>query len=77
MTQELIEYMEETLGIIGRVYIDLEFTPKVLEDQDFSPTYEDVDQNIWTLKQIQDAFENNKKIKLANLKNTHNNKAHD
>jgi len=67
MTQELIEYMEETLGIIGRVYIDLEFTPKVLEDQDFSPTYEDVDQNIWTLKQIQDAFENNKKIKLANL----------
>jgi len=67
MTQELIEYMEETLGIIGRVYIDLEFTPKVLEDQDFSPIYEDVDQNIWTLKQIQDAFENNKKIKLANL----------
>ena len=67
MTQELIEYMEETLGIIGRVYIDLEFTPKVLEDQVFSPTYEDVDQNIWTLKQIQDAFENNKKIKLANL----------
>lgn len=67
MTQELIEYMEETLGIIGRVYIDLEFTPKVLENQNFSPMYEDVDQNIWTLKQIQDAFENNKKIKLANL----------
>ena len=67
MTQELIEYMEETLGIIGRVYIDLEFTPKVLENQNFSPMYKDVDQNISTLKQIQDAFENNKKIKLANL----------
>ena len=67
MTQELIKYMEETLGIIGRVYIDLEFTTQVLEDQNFSPMYEDVDQNIWTLEQIQEAFENNKKIKLANL----------
>ena len=42
MEIELIEYMEDVLGIVGRVYIGAEFSPRVLEDDEFSPLYEDV-----------------------------------
>ena len=56
METELIEYMDEILGIVGRVYTDIEFTPRVLEDPKFSPLYEDVGGHIWTLDQIRDSF---------------------
>ena len=56
MKTELIEYMDKILGIVGRVYTDIEFTPRVLEDPKFSPLYEDVGGHIWTLDQIHDSF---------------------
>ena len=47
MEIELIEYMEDVLGIVGRVYIGAEF----------SPLYEDVGGHIWTLEQIKESYE--------------------
>lgn len=57
MKIELIEYMDDVLGIVGRVYTDAEFTPKILEDSDYSPLYEDVGGHVWTLRQIEESFE--------------------
>lgn len=56
MSEQLIEYMESVLGIVGRVYIEAEFTPKVLNDSTFSPLYEDVGGHIWTLQQIEESY---------------------
>lgn len=56
MTQELIEYMESVLGIIGRAYIEKEFSPSILEDPAWSPLYEDVGGHIWTLQQIEESY---------------------
>ena len=61
MSEQLIEYMESVLGIIGRVYIETEFTPKVLDDSTFSPLYEDVGGNIWSLDQIKKSFAESEK----------------
>jgi hypothetical protein len=61
MEIELIEYMEDVLGIVGRVYIDAEFSPRILEDHEFSPLYEDVGGHIWTLKQIKESFAESEK----------------
>ena len=53
--------MESVLGIVGRVYIEAEFTPKVLNDSIFSPLYEDVGGNIWSLDQIKKSFAESEK----------------
>lgn len=56
MKIELIEYMDDVLGIVGRVYTDAEFTPRILEDSDYSPLYEDVGGHVWTLRQIEEEY---------------------
>ena len=56
MEIELIEYMEDVLGIVGRVYIGAEFSPRILEDSEHSPLYEDVGGHIWTLRQIKEEY---------------------
>ena len=58
ITDEIIEFMIEFLGIID--YIGQR------EVEDFE-LFTDVDDNFWSFKQIKEAFENNKKIKLAKL----------
>jgi|TARA_Y100000289_G_scaffold19707_1_gene19049 hypothetical protein len=51
MKLELIEFMEEELAIFDHIFFDVETGTHM---------YEDVGGNVWTLKQIEEAWEEHK-----------------